>query len=75
MRKSLEELIEVGYDIKIHLTVGHYELHHYDDGSFIDFRTTKIENPRRLIEIASGLDIRIYAEENKILVRVFERAE
>lgn len=75
MRKTLEELIEVGFDIKNHLNVGHYDLHHYEDGSYIDLRTRKINSPRELIDIASGLDIRFFADENEITVRLFEREE
>ena len=72
MRKSLEEMIETSFDVKCHLQVGSYELHHYDDGSYTDFKTPKINDLSTLLAITRGLEVRLFSQDGSIVVRVFE---
>ena len=72
MRKSMEELLEKAFDIKCHLALGSYELHHYDDGSYVDFRPNCINDPRTLCLLAGVLTLRILNIEDRIVVRLFE---
>jgi hypothetical protein len=73
MTKALAELIDRAFDIKVFFNVGSYELNHYEDGSFADFRVRKVMDLPRLIELADGLEIKFFHEEHFIIVRLFER--
>lgn len=72
MRKSMEELIERSFDLKINLCIGSYELHHYDDGSFSDFHVSEIKNPKEINKVIGPLTYRIFQDERGIVIRVFE---
>lgn len=72
MTDSFKKLIEVAFDIKVFLSVDSYTLYQYEDGSYVEFLVQKIVNPRRLIDLTVGLDIRLYHCENDIMIRVYE---
>lgn len=72
MRQSLIDLIEVAFDVKVYFGVSSYELHQYDDGSYVDFLVQKIPDVKRLLSLANGLDMRILHDERGIIVRLFE---
>lgn len=73
MTKTLAELIDKAYDIKVFFCLGSYELNHYEDGSFADFRVQKVVDLPKLIELAGGLELKFFHEEKYIIVRIFER--
>lgn len=73
MSKTLEELIDTAYSIKVYFSLSSYELYQYEDGSFVDFHVRKIVDLPTLIKLAHGLELRFFAEENAITVRLFER--
>lgn len=75
MTKSLSNLIDVAFDVKVYFEVGSYELHQYDDGSYVDFHVQKISDVKRLLSLANGLDMRILYDERGIIVRLFENYE
>lgn len=72
MRQSLIDLIEVAFDVKVYFGVSSYELHQYDDGSYVDFLVQKIPDVKRLLSLANGLDMRILYDERGIIVRLSE---
>lgn len=73
MSKTLEELIERACDIKCHFELSSFELHHYCDGSYVDFRVTKINDLQTLIRLAGGLGLKLFADDDYVIVRLFER--
>lgn len=73
MTKTLAELIDRAYDIKVHFGISSYELNVYEDGSFADFRVPKILDLPALMRLAGGLELKLYPGENWIIVRLFER--
>lgn len=73
MTKSLEELIDTAYGIKVYFSLSSYELHQYEDGSFVDFHVRKVVDLPTLIKLAHGLELKFFAEENAITVRLFEK--
>lgn len=73
MTKTLAELIERAYDIKVYFSLGSYELNHYEDGSFVDFHVRKVVDLPTLQKLADGLELKFFAEEGNITVRLFER--
>lgn len=73
MTKTLAELIDRAYDIKINFGVAYYVLHHYEKGSYVDFLVTKIYNLPKLIELAGGLKLKMIGKDGNIIVRLFER--
>lgn len=75
MSKSFQELIERAYDIKVYFAVGSYELHHYEDGSFVDFHVKKVVDLGTLLQLAGGLELKFFADGNLMIVRLFERYE
>lgn len=73
MSKTLAELIETAFDIKVYFSLSSYELHHYEDGSFVDFHVRKVVDLPTLINLAHGLELKFFAGENTITVRLFEK--
>ena len=73
MTKTLAELIERAFDIKTFFYLGSYELHHYEDGSFVDFRVEKVVDLPGLQKLADGLQLKFFPDEGYIIVRLFER--
>lgn len=72
MTKTLENLIDTCYNLKVFLTCSSYELHQYDDGSFADFKVTKVADPRTLLIKAGSHQVRLFADGDYIIIRVFE---
>lgn len=68
----METLIDTCNEVKDHLQAGSYELHYYEDGSYIDFHVNKIEAPKTLNSIIGDLEYRFYVIEGRITLRVFE---
>ena len=73
MTKTLSELIERAYDIKIYFCLSAYELYHYEDGSFVDFHVQKVVDLPTLQRLAGGLIIKFFSGDGFMIVRVFER--
>ena len=73
MTKTLTELIERAYDIKVFFGLGSYELHQYEDGSFVDFHVQKVVDLPTLQRLAGGLIIKFFLGDGYMIVRVFER--
>lgn len=72
MSKSFQELIERALDIKVMLQVGSFELHHYEDGSFVDFHVQKVLNLPTLINLAGKLEFKFFNADGYIIMRLFE---
>lgn len=72
MEKSLAKLIEVADTIASLLDKHEYELHRYDDESFVDFHVFALRNLQALLEMAAGLELRILHEDNFIVLRIME---
>ena len=72
MRKSLEDLIEVAYSVKIYFKVGSFDLHMYEDGSFVDFHVREISSVEDFMKRIPHLGVKILFDERGILVRLFE---
>lgn len=73
MTKQLQELIETAFDVKVYFQLASYELNHYEDGSFVDFHVRKVTDLPTLIKIANGHELKFYADDLGILVRLFEK--
>ncbi len=73
MTKTLTELIDRAYDIKVYFSLGTYELNHYEDGSFVDFHVKKVVDLPTLQRLAGDLELKFFVEEGNITVRLFER--
>lgn len=73
MTQTLQELIDRSFDIKVYFCLGAYLLHQYDDGSFTDFKVQKIVDLPALIRLAGGLELKFFAEDGLVIVRLFER--
>lgn len=73
MSANLSQLIEVAFDVKVFFGLGSYELHHYEDGSFVDFHVKKVPDILGLLKVANGLELKFFAEDNFIIVRLFEK--
>lgn len=73
MTKQLQELIETAFNVKVFFQTASYELYHYEDGSFADFRVKKIVDLPTLIKVANGLELKFFADDGFVIVRLFER--
>lgn len=72
MSKSFEELIERAFDIKVFFKIGSYELHHYEDGSFVDFHVHSVLDLPTLIKLAGHLELKIISGDGFMIVRLLE---
>ena len=72
MRSSMSDFLERCVDIKTALNVSNFNLYWFEDGSYADFRAVKINNPREIDRLSEGLEYRIFAEDNYLVLRVFE---
>lgn len=75
MTQTLSELIDRAYDIKVALFLSSYQLYQYEDGSYVDFKTSRIDDPRLILKLAGGLGVKFLADDADIIIRVFERYE
>lgn len=72
LRESLQSLIEECRKIKVAFQSSGYELHDYEDGAFADFRLQSINNLASLANMTKGFEVRIYANDDKLVLRIFE---
>lgn len=72
MEKSLAKLIEVADAIARHLDKHEYELHRYDDVSYVDFHVFNLRNLPELLEKAAGLELKILHDDKFIILRIEE---
>lgn len=75
MKKSLEELINVAINLQLFFGVSHFDLYVYDSGSHVDFHLTRITKLPDVLDLASGLEMKFWAEENEMIVRLLERED
>lgn len=73
MTKTLEELIERSFDLKVFFQLSSYELHQYEDGSYCDFHVQKVVDLPGLVHLAGGLELKFFHDTNSMIVRLFER--
>lgn len=73
MTKNLAELIDTAYDIKVYFSISSYELHQYEDGSYVDFYVLKVTDIKTLLKLAGDLELKFFAESGRMIVRLFER--
>ena len=72
MTTTLSNLIDTCYDIKVFLAVSSYELHQYEDGSYADFKVSKVADPRTLLLLAGSHEVTLFAYGDYSVIRVFE---
>ena len=67
-------MLEKAIEVKNLLQVSSFELHHYEDGDYVDFHTGKVNDTRKLSRILDNFDYRIYAfaADKVITIRIFE---
>ena len=72
MRKSLEQLIDTTYDVKIYFQVGSFDLHMYEDESYADFYVRGVYDAAELLNLVQNLKIKILFDDRGLIVRLFE---
>mgnify|MGYP003289336153 CR=1 FL=1 len=75
MTKTLSELIDNAYKIKVALKLSSYQLYQYEDGSYVDFKTTIVHDPKLILKLAGGLGVKFLADDSYLVIRMFEREE
>lgn len=72
MSKSFQELLERAFDIKVLFMLSSYELHHYEDGSYVDFHVQKVVCLPTLIKLAGSLELKFFHGDGDMIVRLYE---
>ena len=72
MSKSFQDLIESAFNIKVLFMLSSYELHHYEDGSYVDFHVQKVVCLPALIKLAGPLELKFFSGDGFMIVRLFE---
>lgn len=75
MRDSLKQLIEVCLDVKVYFSTSSFQVDYYEDGAFCEFLINKMFDPKGLLRLCKGLDVRMYNRENSVIVRIYENYE
>lgn len=75
MTKSLQKLIDVAFDVKVYFGVNFYELHHYEDGSYCEFRVRQVRDLKTLLRLSNGLEVGFFADGDFVVVRLYEDYE
>ena len=65
-------MLEKAIEVKNLLQESSFELHHYEDGDYIDFHTSKVNEPRQLTSILDNYEYRMLAADGDIIIRIFE---
>lgn len=73
MSKSFQELVEIAHDIKLFFKVTSYEIHQYEDGSYVDFHVQQVYGLPELVKLASSLELMIMSSNGYLIVRLYER--
>lgn len=73
MTKQLQELIETAFHVKVFFQLASYELHHYEDGSYVDFHVRKVVDLPTLIRLANGHELKFFGGDCDMMVRMFEK--
>ena len=72
MRESVIAMLEKSIEVKNLLQASSFELHHYEDGDYVDFHISKVNDPRQLTGILDNFDYRLFAADGEITIRIFE---
>lgn len=75
MKKSFEELINVAIEVRNFLGVTRFCLYAYESCTYVDFYVIRVTDLQGLLERAQGLELKFFAEDNTMIVRLFEREE
>lgn len=73
MTKTLSELIDKAYKIKVAFKLSSYLLYQYEDGSYVEFRTPFVNDPELILKLAGGLRIQFLGGDPNLIIRMFER--
>ena len=72
MRDSLRHLIEVAQDVKDFLEKSSYTLHDCDSYACCEFRVRCIGDPRGLLKLVGSLLVRIIADGDDVLIKIYD---
>lgn len=72
LRESLQAFIEECGKVKEAFQASGYKLYDFDDGYFAEFRVQAITDIALIANLTNGYDVRIYAEEGQVMVRIYE---
>lgn len=75
MRDSFKQLIEVCLDVKVYFSTSSFQMDYYEDGAFCSFQINKMFDPKGLLRLCQGLDVRMYGGETGVIVRIYENYE
>lgn len=73
MTKNFEELIETACKVQVYFGVCSFEVNHFDDGSYIDFKVNRIVDVPALQKITGDLEIKFFCDNGWLIVRLFEQ--
>lgn len=72
IRKSLLDLIEVSRSVKTVVNTTCYEVHEFEDGSYVEIRLQKVASVEKLVNLTKGFNVSFHAEDNAIIIRIYE---
>lgn len=75
MSKSFQELLERANDIKLFFRITSFQLHVYEDGSFVDFHVQRVVCLPKLLELAGSLELKFFPANGFMIVRLIENYE
>lgn len=75
MSKSFQELLERAQDIKLFFRVSSFEVHVYEDGSFVDFHVQRVVCLPKLLDLAGSLELKFFPANGYVIVRLIEDYE
>lgn len=75
MTKTLSELIDNANSIGLALKLSSYQLFLFEDGSYVDLKTTIVHDPALILRLAGGLTVKFLPDEPFVIIRLYERVD
>lgn len=72
MSKSFQELLDKAFEIRTLFRVSGFELHQYEDGSYVDFHVQRVDCLHELLKRAGSLHLKFLPANGYLIVRLFE---
>lgn len=75
MTQTLSELIDKAYKIGVALSLSSYLLYQFEDGSYVELKTTIVHDPALILRLAEGLKVKFLPDDPFVVIRMYERNE
>lgn len=73
MRESEVLMFETALEVSKVLGEKTFEVHHFDDGSYVDILTKRVDDVAEVLRAANNHELKFFSCENLISIRFYEK--